>query len=178
MPDTIKVNRAPVLTLWAAVVAERVGFDHDEALTLGKAVAGLTAQSKGQRLGIFEPSPEELRKRRAESAKAAGVFHVALLGRAVPVLRTKDGLRAAGKDARPVTPDSVERYLESRFGDALPELREAMTRLAKSRTSARLADEAFALYVAFRPEVPEGEAGWGAKGILSLRKLRSLSGKA
>ncbi len=54
--DTVTVNPAPVLTLWAAVVAECLGFDHDEALTLGKAVAGLTAQSKGQRLGIFTPS--------------------------------------------------------------------------------------------------------------------------
>lgn len=44
--ETVTINRAPVLTLWAAVVAERLGFDHDEALTLGKAVAGLTAQSK------------------------------------------------------------------------------------------------------------------------------------
>jgi hypothetical protein len=25
--STIKVNRAPVLTLWTAVVAERLGFD-------------------------------------------------------------------------------------------------------------------------------------------------------
>jgi hypothetical protein len=25
--DTIEINRAPVLTLWAAVVAERLGFD-------------------------------------------------------------------------------------------------------------------------------------------------------
>jgi hypothetical protein len=40
---TIEVNRAPVLTLWASVVAERLGFDHDEALTLGRAVAGLNA---------------------------------------------------------------------------------------------------------------------------------------
>ena len=37
---TIKINRAPVMTLWAAVVAERMGQDHDAALTLGKAVAG------------------------------------------------------------------------------------------------------------------------------------------
>lgn len=63
--DTVTINRAPVLTLWAAVVAERLGFDPDEALTLGKAVAGLTAQSKGQRLGIFTPSPEAVRKERA-----------------------------------------------------------------------------------------------------------------
>ena len=41
--DSVSINRAPVLTLWAAVVAERLGFDREEALTLSKAVAGLTA---------------------------------------------------------------------------------------------------------------------------------------
>ena len=41
----ISINRAPVLTLWAAVVAERLGFDKDEGLSLGKALAGLTAQT-------------------------------------------------------------------------------------------------------------------------------------
>jgi len=44
----IKINRAPVLTLWAAVVAERLGYDKNEALTFGKAVAGPNAQSKGR----------------------------------------------------------------------------------------------------------------------------------
>jgi hypothetical protein len=29
---TISINRAPVLKLWATVVAERLGFDHPEAL--------------------------------------------------------------------------------------------------------------------------------------------------
>ena len=42
----VMVNRAPVLTLWATVVAEVLGFEHDEALTLGRAVAGLHAYSK------------------------------------------------------------------------------------------------------------------------------------
>jgi hypothetical protein len=77
--DAVIINRAPVLTLWAAVVAERLGFDREEALTLGKSVAGLTAQSKGQRLGIFTPSPESVRRHRAEKARAAGVYHVSLL---------------------------------------------------------------------------------------------------
>ena len=36
----IKINRAPVLTLWAAIVAERLGYDQKESLTFGKAVAG------------------------------------------------------------------------------------------------------------------------------------------
>jgi hypothetical protein len=50
----VTINRAPVLTLWAAVVAERLAYSHGTALTLGKAVTGLNAQSKGRRLGIFE----------------------------------------------------------------------------------------------------------------------------
>ena len=57
MHHRIEINRAPVLTLWAAVVAERLGFDWEEALTLGRAVAGLNAYSKGKALGLFEPTP-------------------------------------------------------------------------------------------------------------------------
>ena len=54
---TISINRAPVLTLWAAVVARRLGLDEDEALTLGKALAALNAQAKGRRLGSFFDCP-------------------------------------------------------------------------------------------------------------------------
>jgi len=60
----ITINRAPVLTLWAAVVAERLGFEWDEALTLGRAVAGLNAYAKGKALGIFHPKPAEVREKR------------------------------------------------------------------------------------------------------------------
>jgi hypothetical protein len=173
--DTVTVNRAPVLTLWASLVAERLGFDRKEALTLGKAVAGLTAQSKGQRLGIFTPSPDTVRRQRVEKAKAAGVFPVALLGRAVPVLQTPDGLRAVGKDRKPVSPESVEKYLASKFGDALPATRRAMEKLASSQPPEALATEAFRLYEAFRPAVPTGESGWAAKGTLSLTRILRLA---
>jgi hypothetical protein len=43
------------------LVAERLGFDHATALTLGQAVAGLSAYAKGVSLGIIEPSPELVR---------------------------------------------------------------------------------------------------------------------
>jgi hypothetical protein len=172
--DVVTINRAPVLTLWAAVVAECLGFDHDEALTLGKAVAGLTAQSKGQRLGIFTPSPEAVRKERANKAKAAGVLRVALLGRAVPVLRTDFGLRAVDKEQKPMAPTSVEKYLQSKFGESLREVRSAMEKLAKSQGPEALANNAFQLYEAFRPQIPKDEPGWGAKGTLSLEKIRQL----
>ena len=62
--DTIRIDRAPVLTtLWAAVVAERLGFDRAFALTLGQAVAGLSAYAKGVSLGIIEPRPDLVHKR-------------------------------------------------------------------------------------------------------------------
>jgi hypothetical protein len=78
----ISINRAPVLTLWAAVVAQRLGFDEDEALTLGKAVAGLNAYSKGRRLGLFKPHEEKETKARE---KAQGErFFIEVLGRPVP----------------------------------------------------------------------------------------------
>lgn len=43
----IKIKRAPVLTLWAAVVAVRIGYNKNEALTLGKAVGDSTHNPKG-----------------------------------------------------------------------------------------------------------------------------------
>jgi hypothetical protein len=116
--NKILVNRAPVLTLWAAIVAERLGFNHDEALSLGKALAGLNAQSKGQRLGIFHPSPKELKK--VHERKPSEEFQVALLGRAMPAVNTEEGVRAVVK-SKPVDAAGVERYLEGKFGDALPE---------------------------------------------------------
>ena len=68
MPVTrIAINRAPVLTLLAAVVAERLGFSADESLTLGKAVAGLNAQAKGRRLGIFKPHETAAKQVREKS---------------------------------------------------------------------------------------------------------------
>src|ERR1700731_4010248 len=88
----ILINRAPVLTLWAATVAERLGFDKDEALTLGKALAGLNAQAKGRRLGIFKPHEEKTKKAR-EMERGKG-FWIELCGRPVPAKNTEDGIRA------------------------------------------------------------------------------------
>src|SRR2546430_2520060 len=67
----VSINRAPVLTLWAAVVAQRLGFDEDEALTLGRAGAGLNGQAKGRRLGIFKAHEEKPMKARGAGVPAA-----------------------------------------------------------------------------------------------------------
>ena len=126
---TIPINRAPVLTLWAAVVAQRLGFDEDEALTLGKAVAGLNAQAKGRRLGIFKPHEEKAKK--AREKERGEEFWIEICGRPVPAKNTEDGIRAV-KGRQVIWPDGVRRYLEGKFGDDLKAVRSAMEKLAKA----------------------------------------------
>lgn len=60
--QTLRINRAPVLTLWAAVVAERLGMSRETALTIGQTLAGITAHAKGVRLGSTR-NPESARVR-------------------------------------------------------------------------------------------------------------------
>jgi len=168
---TIQINRAPVLTLWAAVVAERMGFERDEALTLGKAVAGLNAQAKGQQLGIFHPSKD--RTERAKEREAGETFLIELVGRPVPATNTAGGIRATIKGS-PITPESVSRYLVGKFGDNLLAVRSAMEELARAYEPRELEAKAYSLYERFRPEIPAGKRGWGAPGVLDLERVRSL----
>lgn len=169
---SILINRAPVLTLWATIVAERLGFNQDEALSLGKAVAGLTAQSKGRHLGIYKPVPKEIKEARAQ--KRGEEFFVDICGRQVPAINTTDGVRALNKN-QPIGPKGVERYLESNFAESLGTARAAMRDLAKAFRPEQLSENAFSLYEKFRPTIPGGVAGWGAKGNLDLDRIRSLA---
>src|SRR5450631_569924 len=96
---TISINRAPVLTLWAAVVAQRLGFNENEALTLGKAVAGLNAQSKGRRLGIFKPHEEKPKK--AREKERGERFLIEVCGRPVVLdRRAGDGIQIGWRGER------------------------------------------------------------------------------
>ena len=131
MMDAVQFNRAPVLTLWAVIEAERPGFTRDEALTLGKAVAGLNVYSKGRALGLFQPSPA-----------------------------------------------AVQKYLASNFKNALQSVSEAMSVLEASRDLEELAAQAYSLFEQFRLDIPAGEAGWGAAGVLSLKGIRLLAKRA
>ena len=136
-------------------------------------MAGLNAYSKGVRLGLFTPSPPQVREQRAK-LRPKDTITVDLLHRAVPAVHTKQGLRALAKD-KPVDPESVERYLFSKFGDGFDDALAAMKALASSRPPKALAGEAYRLYEAFRPSVPAGTRGWGAKGTLELEAIRKLA---
>jgi hypothetical protein len=176
MAETVTINRAPVLTLWAAVVAERQGYPWQDALTLGKAVAGLNAQAKGRRLGIYgPPKPGE-----GGAPKKVGLgedLWVQVCGRPVPAKNTPDGVRAVVKD-KPVEPDAVETYLRGKFGDDYDAARRALTTLAEAYEPHELEDAAYPLYERFRPRIARGRKGWGQKGELDLDLIRSLADEA
>jgi len=117
MPVT--VNRAPVLTLWAAVVAEQLGHPTDTALTLGRSVAGSAARVKARSIGREERNADrdaDTPRLREEHFTAP----VLLLGKTIRLLPTADGeLRAADGD-QPADHTAVERYLAKAFGDPSP----------------------------------------------------------
>jgi hypothetical protein len=163
----LRVNRAPVLTLWAAVVAERLGHPPETALTLGSALAGTTARAKARRLGIDEAGEKHRQHERAAEA-------VHLLGRDIPVLRAADGsLHSASEGDRPASAKAVRAYLARAFGAGLEEARAAMEALAAGFEAGELNRIGFRLYERFRPAVPEDVSGWGAKGVLDLGQVRA-----
>ena len=131
-PPPIRVNRAPVLTLWATVVAERLGHPPDTALTLGRFVAGSSARAKARRLGITDEKQDaEERHARAAELKPRRQT-VRLLGRDIPVVVADDRTLRAEDDGKPASAKSVASYIMRAFGDRLAEVRVAMEALAAS----------------------------------------------
>jgi hypothetical protein len=173
MAEKITINRAPVLTLWGAVVAERMGYDAEAALSLGKCLAGLNAQSKGRSLGIYGPAkgPEPGRPKKAGLGEE---FWVELCGRPLPARNTEQGVRAVVQD-QPIPAEPVRKYLQSKFGEHLEAVRNAMAELAGAFEPDELGQRAYGLYERFRPQVPRGVRGWGVRGELDLDLIRSLA---
>jgi hypothetical protein len=89
-------------------------------------------------------------------------------------INTEEGVRAVSKD-KPIEPAGVERYLESKFGESLETASAAMRDLAKAFRPEQLSQNGFSLYEKFRPAIPGGVTGWGAKGKLDFDRIRSLA---
>jgi hypothetical protein len=94
-----------------------------------------------------------------------------LLGRDVPVLPADDGSLRAEDGGKPASARSVQTYIAKAFGERLDEARAAMETLAASLPPDELNRIGFRLYEHFRPDVPDGAQGWGAKGELRLERV-------
>lgn len=174
LATTVQINRAPVLTLWVTIVAERQGYSRQEALTYGKWIAGVFAQTKGRSMGIFpsqEPPTEQERAAKRRRDEALGVEHVQVFQRVmIPVLVRNDN-RLAVSNGNTLNPVQVQRYLERAFGNQLAAVQEVMRTLAYSLPPEELRQRAYHLYEQFRPEW----RGWGQKACLDLNVIRGLA---
>ncbi len=65
-----------------------------------------------------------------------------LLHRPVPAKYADEGLRTLSGN-NPIRPESVQKYLEGKFGDALEDVSTAMLELAKSLPPSQLAEKAY-----------------------------------
>ena len=86
-------------------MAELLGIEHEEALSIGRPVEGLNAYSKGVSLGLFQPTPKEVKEQRRKMRKEETVT-VGLLHRAVPAKDTNEGLRALSGES-PIIDDHL-----------------------------------------------------------------------
>lgn len=109
-------------------------------------------------------------RRRPRGPPRGRQYH--LLGRYVPVVEQKGSFYALD-GAKPASPRPVHAYVERAFGAHLPAVRHAMEQLADSLLPDELNRTGFRLYERFRPEVPAGAKGWGAKGVLDLKQIEN-----
>ncbi|KAI9448021.1 hypothetical protein H4582DRAFT_1802753 [Lactarius indigo] len=171
------VNRAPVMMAWACVVAERLGFSREEALSIASVYTEMNAISKGVSIGVYD------KKREADlkTGHAGGTQpYVDILGRRVPLYRNASGAWRAftteDSDGSGSAPGAAYGYITRALRQTAPAVLGAMRLLAESYNDpVELNRVGFALYADFRPEV----TGWGKRGelrcevILALRKTKT-----
>ena len=99
---------------------------------------------------------------------------VDLLHRAVPAKHIDKRLRAVSGES-PIWPESMQKYLEGKFGDALDDVSNVMLGLARSLPASELAGKAYPLCEQFRSGIPPGKKRWGASGKLDLELIRKMT---
>lgn len=174
----ITINRAPVLTLWVAVVAERQGFSKEAGLTFGKAISGMLAQSKGRSIGVFDKNDtdDNAKHEREEEEHAQGIARHDVFGMSIKAKDVGDegDVRAMDTSMKALNHKQVEGYLQRAFGQQLQVAKDALAELANSYKAEEVGDHCYHLYEQFRPSVASGQKGWGQKGQLDLTQIRQL----
>ncbi|KAJ7590908.1 hypothetical protein C8J56DRAFT_783011 [Mycena floridula] len=161
------VNRAPVMSAWSMIVAERLGFQREEALSIASVYTEMNAISKGVSLGLQKKS----QAKDLEASRGGSQPYVELMGRR-PLYQTQSNQWRALSGANAVQPGSAFSYISRSFRQTTPHIIGALRLLANSFTPQELNVKAWSLYADFRPA---GD-GWGQRSevrcdtILGLRK--------
>ncbi|KZO97951.1 hypothetical protein CALVIDRAFT_48600 [Calocera viscosa TUFC12733] len=164
MSRSVVINRAPVMAAWATIVAERIGFKREEALSIGSVYTEMNATSKGISLGIFNKSKEN------ESAVGSAQPFVTLMDRKIPVMQLPNEDWRGLIRGEPVDPATAYGYIHRAMRQTLPYVMGAMRLLSQSFTPETLNNRGYALYCEFRPSVE----GWGKRAEMRISDILAL----
>jgi len=168
--EPVLINRAPVLELWGACVAS---FTHPDlswsaCVSIGSSISTITAISKGRAIGtIARPETEKKDKKSKNKEREAVEPTLHVMG--FPMTLKGDAVVVKGSPKR-----GSEASLSRRFGDE--NLRRVKSQMLESLAQWSGAEDeldkkAFSMYEEFRPDVAQGQRGWGRKGELYLSKI-------
>lgn len=176
LEEPIMINRAPVLTLWAATVANFLYPDEDwtTCLGIGSSVSSLCAISKGRAIGKVQPKDEstksEEQKKKAKRQTKDETRELEVMGFPMHI---KDGVVVVDGKKKPAN----EHLLQTKYGgeEEYTNVRRAMEQALQTWNNDKeeLDKKAFHMYEKFRPNIASGSAGWGRKGPLNLHQVKS-----
>ncbi|KAJ7754232.1 hypothetical protein DFH07DRAFT_868610 [Mycena maculata] len=159
------VNRAPLMTAWSTLVAERLGFQREEALSIASVFTELNAVSKGVSMGIYKQGTE----RGMEASKAGSQPFVDLMGRS-PLFQTQNSQWRALSNGTAIQPSTAFSYISRALRQTTPHIIGALRLLVESFTPEEINAKAWGLYAEFRPEVN----GWGERAEVKCEKILGL----
>ncbi|GJE84210.1 hypothetical protein PsYK624_002860 [Phanerochaete sordida] len=164
----VVINRAPIMMAWASVVAERLGFQREEALSIASVYTEMNAISKGVSIGLYDAA----KQKGVEASRGGSQPYVDLMGRR-PLYQTASGRWRALAGGSPVAPASAFSYISRALRQTAPSVLGALRLLAASFAPDELNRRGFYLYADFRPDV----AGWGGRGEVRCAKILALRRK-
>lgn len=169
----IIINRAPVLELWGACVAQFLhpDFSWNLCLSIGSSVSTITAISKGRSIGKIAP-PDESKddaSKDQNKKKEDDLPTVKVMG--FPMTIKDDSVIVKGKPKTTREVSLVRKYgSDDSYGKAKDAMSDALQDWKGKEDE--LDTKAFHMYEQFRPDVAKGQKGWGRKGELHLSKVR------
>ncbi|PBK72668.1 hypothetical protein ARMSODRAFT_1015507 [Armillaria solidipes] len=163
------INRAPLMSAWAMIVAERLGFRREEALSIASVYTEMNALSKGVSLGIYKDG----KQKGLDAIKGGSQPYVELMGRS-PLYQSQSNQWRALLNSKPAQPSSPFSYISRSFRQTTPHIIGALRLLAESFTPKELNNKGWALYTEFRPSVN----GWGERSEVKCETILNLRNPA
>ncbi|KAK0230875.1 hypothetical protein IW262DRAFT_1262902 [Armillaria fumosa] len=159
------INRAPLMAAWAMIVAERLGFQREEALSIASVYTEMNALSKGVSLGIYK----EGKQKGLDAIRGGSQPYVELMGRS-PLYQSQSNQWRALLNSKPAQPSSPFSYISRSFRQTTPHIIGALRLLAGSFTPKELNNKGWALYTEFRPSVN----AWGERSEVRCETILNL----